>query len=58
MGIYVYCHTGISLSLWACTCSTHCVESGQLTEVLEAVLCYTPGIYADGYIVFIFPFVC
>ena len=22
------------------------------------VLCYTPGIYAEGYIVFVFPFVC
>ena len=33
-----------------------------LSALLYAAICniyyYTPGIYADGYIVFVFPFVC
>ena len=36
----------------------NCKYTNTLFEVFYTVFFYTPGIYADGYIVFAFPFVC
>ena len=38
-------------------CNTYSVAADKIKEWVYVFFCYTPGIYADGYIVFAFPFV-
>ena len=41
-----------------CICENKDADQLRGNREADQCLCYTPGIYAEGYIVFVFPFVC